>query len=756
MSNLANKYRPTSLDSGDYVEQDLVVNIIKNMCTGELVNRNFLFIGSAGVGKAQPLTSKVFTPKGYKLMRDIKVGDIVVDGDGNLCTVRGVYPQGLRPVYRIHFKDRTHIEVSDEHINRVYNYNPNTKRNEYFNLKTLDLIGLMHINSFNPRVDLPVLNCWKSKKLNIDPYLIGVLIRGIFSPDTRTLNHGDINVLQRIDAALKPWELSLYPDLSTVDLSSGRNRSFRIRAASSTTGKYAVTYKDRTFSVSGLIHHLQSLGYPKFDFYTILNLGNSKASQVVKQYPELRDQIHVRDTTVDTEQAAAFWRELELLGVSAEAELRRVPESYLFASQEDRLALLQGLFDVGGYTYRWYTSNAELADDFEFLARSLGMQVTRSIKTDNTYMYKGERRPCKDRHNFYIHPKAEMLHFHSVAHYNRHVPNRYSPARGIVRIECIGIDECQCIQVDSPSQTYLTDNLTVTHNTTMARIVGKMLNGNSNSAIEIDAASHGNVDAVREIVKQAQTFPIGNNYKVFIIDEAHTISSAGWQALLATIEAMPARSVFIFCTTDPEKIPATILSRVQTFKLSKISTEGIYNRIKHVLDSEIKDGRNITYTDDAIMFIAKLANGGMRDALTLTDRALAYSSDISSDALVAALNLPAYDDYFTLLQSMVKKDNPSIINLIDSVYNSGINFVNWFESFHAFVINIVKYIFLQDVSKTLIPASYVNKLQMYGVNHALVCLKVAEVITNLIRELKITSYQQEMALTYLCRAKRGE
>ncbi len=286
--------------------------------------------------------------------------------------------------------------------------------------------------------------------------------------------------------------------------------------------------------------------------------------------------------------------------------------------------------------------------------------------------------------------------------------------------------------------------------TTSARIIANMLNEGVGEPIEIDAASHNGVDSVREIVQQARAYPVGCNYKVFIMDEVHSFSNQAWQVLLKTLEEGPAKSVFVMCTTNPEKIPATILSRVQTFQLSKISLEGITNRLKYVLDSEKSEGRDITYEDDAVNFIAKLANGGMRDALTLLDKALAYSEHITSETLMNALNLPNYDDYFSLLQACAKRDNTSISKIIDRVYNSGVNFVKWFEGFHSFVMNVVKYIFMKDISATMIPSYYSDRISKYGTAQSIICLKLANKLLNLNHELKTTQYLQEVALTYLC------
>lgn len=294
--------------------------------------------------------------------------------------------------------------------------------------------------------------------------------------------------------------------------------------------------------------------------------------------------------------------------------------------------------------------------------------------------------------------------------------------------------------------------------TTSARAMANLLNHGEGEPIEIDAASHSGVDAMREIVQQARSYPVGCKYKVFIIDEVHSISSAGWQVLLKTLEENPAKSVFLLCTTNPEKIPGTILSRVQTFQLSKISLKGINDRLIYILNKEIEEGQNIEYDKDAVNYIAKLANGGMRDAITLLDKALAYNSVISPENVYKALNIPSYDEYFNLLNAIAKKDNTTITKIINDIYNSGVNFIKWFEGFHAFICNIVKYIFLQDITVTMIPSHYQEKISKYGVAHSTLCLKLANKLLKLNQELKSTQYLQEVALTYLCSipSKKGE
>ena len=125
-----------------------------------------------------------------------------------------------------------------------------------------------------------------------------------------------------------------------------------------------------------------------------------------------------------------------------------------------------------------------------------------------------------------------------------------------------------------------------TGKTTCARIFAKEINHFEGKPIEMEAASNSSVDDVREIIQQAKTKSLESEYKVFIIDECHSISNTGWQAFLKLLEEPPAKSIFIFCTTDPHKVPRTILSRVQRYDFNRISQEGIVKRLKHIIDKE--------------------------------------------------------------------------------------------------------------------------------------------------------------------------
>ena len=148
----------------------------------------------------------------------------------------------------------------------------------------------------------------------------------------------------------------------------------------------------------------------------------------------------------------------------------------------------------------------------------------------------------------------------------------------------------QQLDANETKNAYLFCGGAGTGKTTCARIFANEINKGKGNPIEMDAASNSGVEDVRMITQQAKTQSLDSEYKVFIIDECHSISNTGWQAFLKLIEEPPAKSIFIFCTTDPQKIPKTILSRVQRYVFQRISHYGVVNRLRHIIDEENKNG----------------------------------------------------------------------------------------------------------------------------------------------------------------------
>lgn len=235
-----------------------------------------------------------------------------------------------------------------------------------------------------------------------------------------------------------------------------------------------------------------------------------------------------------------------------------------------------------------------------------------------------------------------------------------------------------------------------TGKTTCARIFANEVNDGNGDPIEMDAASHNSVDDVREISKMAQTGSMTCKYKVFLIDECHSLSNQAWQAMLKLIEEPPARSIFIFCTTDPQKIPATIISRVQRYQFQRISQDGIVNRLLEIITMENSEAANIQATRSAVEYIAKLACGGMRDAITMLDKCLAYSTDLTMENILQALNITGYDDYMKLTEHLMYKEYKELIVLLDEIYASGVDLKLFIRNYLTFILDVNKYIVLES------------------------------------------------------------
>ena len=189
------------------------------------------------------------------------------------------------------------------------------------------------------------------------------------------------------------------------------------------------------------------------------------------------------------------------------------------------------------------------------------------------------------------------------------------------------------VKTNNLKHAYLFCGSAGTGKTTSARIIAHMINNYESEPIELDCASHNGVDDVRAIIDDCKTRPYKGKYKVFLLDEVHMLSTQAWNAMLKILEEPPEYVIFLFCTTDPQKIIGTILSRVQRFNFSRISNEGIKNRLKYIIDNENKERINvsvplITYEEDAIDYISRLSKGGMRDSITTLEKCLDYDDNL--------------------------------------------------------------------------------------------------------------------------------
>lgn len=246
--------------------------------------------------------------------------------------------------------------------------------------------------------------------------------------------------------------------------------------------------------------------------------------------------------------------------------------------------------------------------------------------------------------------------------------------------------------------------------TTSARIFANMINDGKGLPIEIDGATNGSVENARNIVAGAKTRSLESNYKVYIIDECHSISNSAWQSLLLVLEQPPQYTCFIFCTTNPEKIPATILSRVQRFDFRRISIPGIKQRLRYILDCEIANGQSYTYDDESLEYIAKLSKGGMRSAITSMEKCLNYNPQLCVINVMRALGIADYSKMFDLANAILDYNTNECLNVLDNMHKDGKDLKLFLSDFTNFVLDICKYSITRNFSCVSIPSMYIKEL----------------------------------------------
>lgn len=226
-----------------------------------------------------------------------------------------------------------------------------------------------------------------------------------------------------------------------------------------------------------------------------------------------------------------------------------------------------------------------------------------------------------------------------------------------------------------------------TGKTTIAKILAKAINctgdqppcnecpnckaitqGDHPDVIEIDAASNNGVNEVRDLIDKVKYAPINAKYKVYIIDEVHMMTPEAFNALLKTLEEPPAHIVFILATTEPHKILPTIISRCQRFDFKRVDEKDIINRLEYVLKEE-----KVDYEEDALEIISKLADGGMRDALSILEQCLAYDRHLTVENINKVYGLLSNDEKIRLIKLLLTKDMKNVLKTLDHMMSLSID-----------------------------------------------------------------------------------
>ena len=301
-----------------------------------------------------------------------------------------------------------------------------------------------------------------------------------------------------------------------------------------------------------------------------------------------------------------------------------------------------------------------------------------------------------------------MINFMSyLSFYNKYRPQSFSE---VVGQKVIVKTLKNSLKNKKISHAYLFCGPRGTGKTTMARLFAKSLNceegignqcfkcsscqkikdGNHPDVVEIDAASNSTVDSVRNLIENISYQPILSRYKVYIIDEVHNMSNSAFNALLKTLEEPPSFVVFILATTEPQKILPTILSRVQRYDFSKVSNEDIFLNLKRVLDME-----KIPYEDEALKEISYLADGGVRDSLSLLEQAVSYcDKKVNLKDIYSLFGILSKKEKLTFLSAIEKKDSVKIISFLKEKYQRGVDLLR----FHQDILKILKDIYIYNLT----------------------------------------------------------
>lgn len=314
-----------------------------------------------------------------------------------------------------------------------------------------------------------------------------------------------------------------------------------------------------------------------------------------------------------------------------------------------------------------------------------------------------------------------------LALYRKYRPISFDDFVGQVEISNIIKNE---ILNDKISHAYLFSGPRGTGKTSTAKIIARMincnnlnengipcgkcdscLNFNSNSdVVEIDAASNNGVDEIRELRDKVNLVPTYGKYKIYIIDEVHMLTTQAFNALLKTLEEPPAHVIFILATTEFHKIPVTVVSRCQKFQFLKFSIDDIVVKLRQIASNE-----SIAVDDDILLEIARLSDGGLRDAINMLDQLSSFKSDKLEIQDVYKLNgVISYVEFKTLLTFIYDNNIVSIVEFIENIDKIGKSFERFIDDFISFLKDILIFMncgqILYDIKEKSDCVKYLSEL----------------------------------------------
>jgi len=314
------------------------------------------------------------------------------------------------------------------------------------------------------------------------------------------------------------------------------------------------------------------------------------------------------------------------------------------------------------------------------------------------------------------------------------------------------------ILADKVAHSYIFTGTRGVGKTTTARILARALNcekgptpqpcgecgscksaisGSNFNVVEFDAASNSGVNDVKELMESVNYVPVGNgsNFRVFLIDEAHSLSKQAWNSLLKTLEEPPANVVFIFATTEPEKIPQTILSRSIRFDFRPIGEEAIFKQLAKICDTEL-----IKFEDNTLRLIARKANGSMRDSLSLLEQVRSYcEGELNERQAREVLGLISVETYVKILELASQRKIPEILEIFDNSLNDGYDVSEFIDGFMEFLRSLLFFSIKGNMSEDGAANSYKALWEKYGEGDI---IRICEMTAQTQKELRYSSFRR--------------
>ncbi len=264
--------------------------------------------------------------------------------------------------------------------------------------------------------------------------------------------------------------------------------------------------------------------------------------------------------------------------------------------------------------------------------------------------------------------------------------------------------------------------------------------------VEIDAASNNSVDNIRELREQLQFTPANARYRVYIIDEVHMLTLSAFNALLKTLEEPPKHVIFVLATTEVHKLPATILSRCQRFDFKRIEPKKICERIKKVAENE-----DFTVTDNAAYMIASIADGGMRDALSLLDLCVAADKNVTEDTVTRVAGLSGEEYLLKIANCINSGDCSSALSLVDELYNNSVDMLRLLNELVTHFRNLLVIKTVKGENKPIICSSdHLERLKLQALRFEIVdIMRIMRLLQDTTARMQSGNRRSEMELVLI-------